>query len=67
MSVVALLVVLAALAGIYYLVNYHNGGAKIGPVFKFLMNFVLIVTAVGLVLVATGVWDAIKRIQVPRI
>ena len=64
MSVVALVLILCFLGGIAWLVNAK---VPIGPTFKMIINVVLIIVAIILVLVAFGVWQEVKDVQVPKI
>lgn len=66
MSVLALIVILAALGVAYWLVNVKFGGA-LGNPFKWLINAVLIIVAIILVLMAFGVWQEVRDVQVPKI
>lgn len=65
MSLIALLVILLFLAGIYWFVNYKI--PNVNSVLKWIINAVIIITAVILALVAFGIWDEIRGIQVPKI
>jgi len=64
MSLVALILILLLIAGIYWLVNYK---IPTPSPFKWIINFVLIVVAVLLVLSAFGVLDELRGIRVPKI
>lgn len=66
MSVLALIVILIALGIAYWLVNVKFGAA-LGNPFKWLINAVLIIVAIVLVLMAFGVWDSVRNVQVPKI
>lgn len=65
MNLIVLLIILAFLAFCWWLANmkYPVANATI----KFLINFVIIATAIVLVLIAFGVWQEVKSIQVPKI
>ena len=64
MSLIALLIVLAFLAALWWLFNYRITTPN--PI-KWLINLVLIVVAVALVLNALGIWNELRGIQVPKI
>lgn len=64
MSVITLVLILCFLGFIAWLVNYK---APIGATFKMIINIVLIIVAVILVLMAFGVWQEVRNIQVPKI
>lgn len=64
MSVLGLVLLLCALAvGAYFV----NTSAVINTTFKRIINFVLVVAAILLVLVAFGVWDEVKDVKVPKL
>lgn len=65
MSVLLLVVILLLLAGLWWLANIKF--PAITPVIKFLINCVIIGSAILLVLVETGLWDALKSVKVPRL
>jgi hypothetical protein len=64
MSVITLVLILCFLGFVAWLVNYK---VPIGPTFKAIINVVLVIVAVVLVLVAFGVWDNVRNVQVPKI
>ena len=65
MSIIALIIMLLFLAGILWLVN-TKGGA-IHPTIKMIINAVVIIIAIILVLVAFGIWESLRTMQVPKI
>lgn len=65
MSLIALIIMLAFLAGLLWLVNVK--GAAMNGTIKLIINIVIIIVAVVLVLSAFGVWDEVKKIEVPKL
>lgn len=64
MSVIALIVLLVFLGAVAYFINTSG---KVAPTFKWLINAVLIVVAVVLILMAFGIWDQVKSVNVPKL
>lgn len=64
MSLIALIVILVALGvGLWWV----NSTPKMNSTIKTLLNFVLIATAVILVLSAFGIWQEIRDVKVPKL
>lgn len=66
MSALTLIIIILICALAFWLVNYKFGATIVQP-FKFLINVVIIAVAVWYFLVATGIWDRIRGIQVPHV
>lgn len=65
MSVIALIVLLCFLAAVLYFVNTKF--SAMNATIKLIINIVVVAIAVILCLVAFGVWDEIRGMQVPKI
>lgn len=65
MSVIGLMVILLFLAAILWFVNIK--GAALNGTIKIIINIVVLAIAIILVLVAFGIWDTVKDVQVPKI
>jgi len=66
MTFVGLLIILAACALAWWLVNYRFA-AVIAPWIRWLMNFVILLVGIGSVAYATGIWDYVRGIRVPHV
>lgn len=66
MTIFATVLILLFLAGAYWLVNLKYPD-KVRQPFKFLINVVLIGSAIFLVLYAFGIWDTVRNARVPKL
>lgn len=65
MSVIALIVLLCFLAAVLYFVNVRF--PAMNATIKTIINIVVVAIAIILCLVAFGLWDQIRSMQVPKI
>lgn len=65
MSVIALVIILVFLGVIGWFVNVK--GTALNPAIRWIINAVLIITAIIIALSAFGVWNEVKDVQVPKL